>query len=331
MEAKTMPIDTRGWKQFRIDSLFKIIKGKRLTKDDMEEGATPFITATMEDNGLTARINLEPFCPGNTLSVVYNGNVSTAFYQPVPFYPCDDVNCFVPRNKDKFNKNIALFIATIIHRERYRFSYGRKWTLELMKAQMIRLPTDDQGSPDWKFMDHYIESLAIKRITTSVKANIGKSELPNTANWKAFKLGSLFKCLASKNTNSEELNPGDVPYVSRTAVNNSIAEFVDPEDRHPYNGGCISIGCESAFAAYQDKPFLTGNKIYRLYCDKLNKFNGIFIATVINNDRYKWSYGRGFFLDKVKEDEIKLPEKNGQPDWEAMEDFIKSLPYSDKI
>jgi hypothetical protein len=327
-----MTIDVESWKPFRIDSLFTIIKGRRLTKEDMEPGTTPFITATMENNGLTALIGLPPFCPGNSLSVVYNGNgVSTAFYQPEPFFPCDDVNCFVPNKATEFNQNIALFIATIIHRERYRFSYGRKWTLDLMKAQEIKLPVDSMGKPDWSFMNDYIQGLGIKRVLTSVKETKLVDPFLNSTNWKVFKLGKIFKCFASKNTNSDELEAGSTPYVSRTAANNSVAAFVNPESRKPYKGCCISIGCESAFAAYQDKPFLTGNKIYRLYSDKLNKFNGIFICTIINNDHYKWSYGRGFFLDKVKDDEIKLPEKNGEPDWEGMTDFIKSLPYSDRI
>ena len=65
---------------------------------------------------------------------------------------------------------------------------------------------------------------------------------------------------------------------------------------------------------------------------KLNKYNGLFICTVLNQDVYKYSYGRARILDKIKQEIIKLPvDKNGNPDWDYMEKYIKSLPYSDLI
>jgi hypothetical protein len=37
-------------------------------------------------------------------------------------------------------------------------------------------------------------------------------------------------------------------------------------------------------------------------------------------------------LGKIKEETIKLPVcKNGDPDWDFMEKYIKALPYSNKI
>jgi hypothetical protein len=53
---------------------------------------------------------------------------------------------------------------------------------------------------------------------------------------------------------------------------------------------------------------------------------------VLNASVYKYSYGRARILSKIKDEIIKLPiDKNGSPDWEFMENYIKALPYSDKI
>lgn len=76
----------------------------------------------------------------------------------------------------KNNQYIGLFIATVIRNEKYKFSYGRKWTLENMNASIIRLPiqhnpdgtpyiepnciySEEGYVPDWQFMEDYIRSL----------------------------------------------------------------------------------------------------------------------------------------------------------------------------
>ena len=54
--------------------------------------------------------------------------------------------------------SVAMFICTIIRREKYRFNYGRKWNLERMNESEIRLPADPAGNPDFAWMRRYILS-----------------------------------------------------------------------------------------------------------------------------------------------------------------------------
>ena len=77
---KMRKIDTRGWKPFALGKLFKIEKGKRLTKADMHEGEINFIGASAMNNGITAKVgNTEHLHPANTITVSYNGSVGEAF------------------------------------------------------------------------------------------------------------------------------------------------------------------------------------------------------------------------------------------------------------
>jgi hypothetical protein len=57
------------------------------------------------------------------------------------------------------NKYVALFICSVIRKEKYRFSYGRKWHMERMNTSKIKLPVTNDGTPDYKFMENYIKSL----------------------------------------------------------------------------------------------------------------------------------------------------------------------------
>ena len=66
--------------------------------------------------------------------------------------------------------------------------------------------------------------------------------------------------------------------------------------------------------------------------NNMNKYNGLFLATILNLEDYRYSYGRARILGKLKDEIIKLPvDKEGNPDWQFMEDYIKSLPYGDRI
>lgn len=175
-KARQAPeLNTQEWKRFFLERLFYIEKGKRLTADDQEEGKNIYIGAIDSNNGVANHIGQKPIHRGNTISLSYNGSVGEAFYQPDPYWATDDVNALYPKY-DGFNEAIGLFIATVIRQEKYRFSYGRKWTLENMKVTDICLPilrntdgtlvidgshkySDEGFIPDWQFMKDYIKSL----------------------------------------------------------------------------------------------------------------------------------------------------------------------------
>ena len=153
--------DVKLWSSFKLNKLFEMKKGKRLTKANLKSGKVPFIAAIDNNNGCRELISHEPIHQGNTISVNYNGSVAEAFYQPVPFYASDDVNVLYPN----FDMNIytAMFIITIIKQEKYRFNYGRKWHLERMSISTIKLPSTIDNEPDFILMENFIKTLNYSR------------------------------------------------------------------------------------------------------------------------------------------------------------------------
>jgi hypothetical protein len=146
------------WPAFRLGDLFDIKKGKRLTKANMTAGQTPFIGAIDDNNGLTAFVGQAPIHEAGTITVNYNGNgVAEAFYQTEPFWASDDVNVLYP--KFKMTPAVALFLCSVIRKEKYRFNYGRKWHKERMEQSEIRLPSDSSNSPDFEYMEKFVKSL----------------------------------------------------------------------------------------------------------------------------------------------------------------------------
>jgi hypothetical protein len=162
--------DSKSWKHYSLNSLFKIKKGKRLTAADMVSGTTPYIGAIDSNNGVSALIGQKPIHDANTITVNYNGSVGEAFYQPVAFWATDDANVLYPRFK--LTPSIAMFLIAVIRHETYRFNYGRKWNKRRMEQSSIKLPSADSGKPDWRFMENYINGLSYSGLLRSEKEGL---------------------------------------------------------------------------------------------------------------------------------------------------------------
>lgn len=151
--------DTKKWIGYTMDALFRFEKGKRLTKEAMIPGNTNYLGAISENNGVREKITADYAWQPNCITVNYNGSVGEAFYQSEPFWASDDVNILYAKNFWEMNKYIAMFLITVIKANKYRFGYGRKWTIEKMKETIIKLPGMEDGTPDFTYMERYIKSL----------------------------------------------------------------------------------------------------------------------------------------------------------------------------
>lgn len=362
-----MKLDIANWKIFTLGKLFDIKKGKRLTAEDQEEGEYLYIGAIDSNNGVANHIGQKPIHDGNTISLSYNGSVGEAFYQVEPYWATDDVNALYSKY-DGFNKNIGLFMVTVIRKEKYRFSYGRKWTLENMKIAEIRLPiqynsnktpfiddshkySDEGYVPDWKFMENYIKSLYHKPLTTINK--LGNSHELKTDCWKEFAFSDIFRLQGGfYNKKPEHSVEGNIPFLGSTDSNNGVTEYYSLEDiaswdkvgnedntldKKLFNGNCIAVTVNGSVcnAYYQPEKFTCSHDITAFYLknQELNPFIAAFLCTVIMQEKYRWSYGRKpHDVKKFSKSIVKLPvDITGNPDWEFMENYIKNLPYGDRL
>lgn len=170
-------INTDNWKEYAYPDIFIIKKGFYNKKPDHNiNGDIPFLGATARENGVTEYYSLEDIenaskngdknnadisekiFKGRALCVTNNGSVGFAFYQPTQFTCSHDVNPLYLIDRE-FNEYIALFIATVIMKDRYRWTYGRKWRPERMIKSKIKLPAKKDGTLDYEFMENYIKSL----------------------------------------------------------------------------------------------------------------------------------------------------------------------------
>lgn len=151
-----------------------------------------------------------------------------------------------------------------------------------------------------------------------------------TDNWKEFKIGALFDVSRPTSRSQANYEEGDVPFVASGNYNNGVIKYLKPKEKEILDkGNCITVSPVDGSAFYQEKDFLgrggAGSSIILLYNENLNKYNGYFISTVIRNVCKKYFYSNMANKDTIKEEIIKLPVKENNPDWEYMTEYIQKF------
>ena len=344
-----MNLNVQNWQPFRIDRLFDIYTGGDLIMGDIEEGEIPIASNSSENNNIAAYTEYiegrKLFDHTKSISVADRGRF-WAFIQPKDFYLATRVKCLVCKGGISLNEYQMSFIVSVLNQESFKFSYGRNCCAHLPDIEIflpVQHETDgspvvdssckwsDEGFvPDWKFMEEYIKSLHHKPLKT--KNEPAQVKELNISNWKTFRVGDILDCDSTILSIKDELSEGNIPFVSRTAENNGIDGYVEVERGKITEGNCITIGAEGIYAFYQSESFATGNKVYQIRRRNMNRYIGLFLVTVLNLEDYRYSYGRARIMSKLKDEIIKLPvDLAGNPDWQFMEDYIKALPYGDRL
>lgn len=225
--------------------------------------------------------------------------------------------------------------------------------------------SDEGYIPDWQFMEDYIKSLHHKPITTKVKKNAIK-EL-EVDKWEEFYLKDLFTCQMGNgiDASATSSNNPQYNYVSRDSKGNGVVAQVDEyfnskkncttTKEEPFQAGTMTLALGGSFLGscfVQKYPYYTAQNVAVLTeKEPLSIATKLFISTLIRNEcKYKYlAFGRELNTHYKTDFMIKLPiqrdskgqpiidsnhtysEKGYIPDWQFMEDYINSLPYSDRI
>ena len=159
--------------------------------------------------------------------------------------------------------------------------------------------------------------------------------------WKEVKLGfdktnnpnGLFEVTGSKTTDIKILDDnhktGELkyPYVTTQATNNGVRGWYNT---FTDEGNILIIdSAVLGYCSYQPLNFTASDHTEKLIPKfDLNVYRAMFLTTIINKEQYRYSYGRKFNQDRIRETIIKLPFKNGKIDWDFIENYIKGLIYS---
>ncbi len=182
---------------------------------------------------------------------------------------------------------------------------------------------------------NYSTFLLSNRLTNQIQLNpFSNKEINlNIDKWELFELDKLFTITGSKTTpllELEEYGKGEYSYVTTQATNNGVEGFYD---FFTEEGNILTVdSAVLGYCSYQPFNFSASDHVEKLIPTfALNKYVAMFLVTIMNLEKYRYNYGRKCSQTRMKQISIKLPSINGKPDFEFMERFIKSLPYSGSI
>ncbi len=304
----------------KISELFYLHQGNGFELYNMNSSSNSnvsFVSRTAQGNGVVALVDemegVVPY-PAGYITVALGGSVLSSFVQRKPFYTSFHIMVLEP--KIEMTLQEKLFYCMCIQSNAYRYSYGRQANKTLKDIEL----------PD--LIPTYVNKTRIIPIHTVRK----KEDCPmNTSLWKEFRLIDLFNVERGTRLTKENRLIGNVPLITAGFQNEGVSEYIYSETNKLYNDK-ITID-------------MFGNAFYRsynFYCDdnilvldnkiSMNRYVKLFIATIIQLDSYRFSYGRQYRQKDCKNHVVNLPAKeDGTIDSFYMESYIKSLPYGDRI
>lgn len=122
----------------------------------------------------------------------------------------------------------------------------------------------------------------------------------------------------------------DIPYVTRSEINNGVNMFVSKEQNSKYKidrGNVITIGLDTQTVFYQPHSFYTGQNIQVLESPRLNKYIALFIASMLKVQMQKFNWGgNGATLGRLNRTKIMLPVgAGGNPNYDFMEQYGEQI------
>lgn len=362
-----MSLNIGEWKEFLVKDIFEVQYGVNLelnvcvetTQDDPE--AVNFVSRSKDNNGVTAYIKpiseLEPQSAGLITVAGGGSSVLSTFVQSEPFYSGRDLYLLIPREEYKdISQEAKLFICAVIMANKYKYSFGRQANKTLPYIT-LKLPAKN-NMPDWQFMESYMKSLHHKPLTT--KNKVGNGLVLKVDDWKAFKVESIFIMHNGKGITKEEIedNAGDFIVVQSGEENNGVLGKIDlgycKEMNYMFSTKpCLTVARSGSagFVSFQKYGCVVGDsaKILLLEDEVATVEVYLFLRTILQANKFKYAYGRKVTEQKYLAEELRLPirhnadgtpyidktckysEKGYVPDWEFMENYIKSLPYGDRV
>lgn len=238
---------------------------------------------------------------------------------------------------DNLNEMNGKYTCTLIRRACNDWEYSNMGNKDKLTDTIIWLPITAIGEPDWEYIETYMKRIMKKseKSLENMKKADDTKHLIDVSEWGAFRVGDYFQGIRGISRKMQELNKGQTPIIAAARYNQGIPGFYDvpSEYENAITISCNGVGCSSTY--YHDYPFaITGDAIVLENIGNVPISALHFIVSV--HDAYftrKYSYTDKCSANKAEAEMVALPAtSDGQPDWQYMEDYMKSImDQSEKV
>lgn len=300
-----------------IEELFVIHRARSGLFKDYKAGQTAYVGNGLSNNAIVGFVN--PLA--NDKVFRFTGIVLSAFceatVQSPPFIACGRAGNGLLALEPRGRMTIAqlAYIASYVNLSiRWRFNWYRQVTADRVR----RLAVPDKVPRGIRFHVNMPSLSAQGPMWTGRRVRFGQVCLASLYDFSAGTIHSL-----------SELAPGSVPVVSCGDQDNGVSGYCDAgEPLYDHKLTIAFNGMNTLTAKYHPYQFAAKDDV--AVCSpnrKLLLTTEIFVQMAINRERWRYSYYRKCFIDKLRRLCVPLPVKAGKIDEDAMRLAIESSPY----
>jgi hypothetical protein len=312
-------------KMIPLTNLFTVKTGDFHATSELNSGDIPLVSCGETNNGVIGKFDIPYHLTyERCLTIAYNGKPLLTKFHPYRFGAKDDVGVLIPKNE--MRDNTLLYIAAVLSRGTWRYSYGRKCFSNKIPLLKIPVPVGTNLEID----EAGIDDLFPRKISSYIPPKTGGKMSINPLAWKRFPLASLFDFDRGDFNSYQEFPPGKELVVSRSAENNGVAgHYEPPENARRFPKGIITVSTVTGNAFVQLQEFFASDKV--VLCIpriKMHPTTLFFIAFAINHQCWRYSYGRSCFKRTISLASVDLPVRSdGTMHTEAMERIVNQTSY----
>lgn len=336
-------LESVEWGEYRLGNLFEIhpTKAYKYTNNELFSfsGATPVVTNTSLNNGISGTVGLSPTEEGGIITYSDTTTSDAIFYQPRPFVGYSHVQGLYPKDY-KWSQNTLLYVVASFRKSACGlFDYGNKFNRAIASEMNIILPTRN-GKIDFEFMEKFIAELKAYLFVTGLKdytltleeEQAIKDFEAGNIKWGEFDVIKVFDVRNAGNILANEIveGSGSTPYLCASRENNAVSSYISYREELITEGNCIFIGGKTFVVTYQECDFFSNdshNLTLRLYdSEHRAKLKQLYLVTCVNKSLgHKYSWGDSVSNRKIQKDKILLPCFHGQVDFSKMGTFISAI------
>ena len=329
-------LNEKEWKDVELGQIADISSGRDIYAQERISGDTPYITSGTANNGIGYFVSNDNDSKAkNAISVNRNGAVGEAFYHPYNALYGND--CRRVNMKDVDDADTQLFTAECISEQKKAFSYSRKLGTARLKRLHVMLPVDDDGRPDYGYMAQYASEMRggmLMRYRNYVAGQLSQLEYKDIPaldekEWEHFLIPDIFsKIQRGKRLKNADHIPGEIPYVSSTANNNGVDDYIEASHGTRVFRDCISLANSGSVgtAFYEAFSFVASDHVTSLKIENGSKFVYLFLVSAIEKQGSNFNFNREINDLRIKKMQVMLPiDEDGKPDYAYMEQYAKNM------
>ena len=298
------------------------------------------ITAGLSNNGILGKTNIKAkIFNANTITIDMFGN---AFYRQFRYKMVTHARVFSLKPNFEITERQGMFLSSALFFLRHHFGYENMCSWAKIQDIKITLPTHN-GAIDYAFMETFIAELEAQRLA-ELEAYLAVTGLQDYTltkeeeealsdfdkgkiEWREYRFADIFNNIQQgRRLKKDDQIEGNIPFVMAGITNTGVVNYIsNPVATFPKNAITIDI---FGNAFYRNYDFGAGDDtgVYWNTERELSREMMLFLTKASEKAlEGKFSYGKKLRSSQSLNFRMKLPTKNGTPDYDFMNTYISAI------